>query len=66
MKRNKTRLEIIGEEFISIAKCIEYFKLRNKKSVTCRLHSEYIPLLESLGYKISANIDGLMELSWDE
>lgn len=66
MKKEKTKLEVIGGELIIIAKCIKYFKKRGKNHITCSLQQEYIPILESCGYKISRNKDGDMELSWNE
>lgn len=65
MKRTKTELEIMGEELITLAKCIEYFKSLNKKYLTASLRPEYILILENLGYKISTKSDGEIELHWD-
>lgn len=66
MKKEKTKLEIMGGELITIAKCIEYFKKRGKNHISCSIRPEYIPIIESLGYKLNTNKDGDMELSWDD
>lgn len=66
MKKEKTKLEVIGGELITLAKCIKYFKKRGNTRIVATLRPEYIPILESCGYKISKNKDGDMELIWDE
>ena len=66
MKPDKTKLETMGEELVTLAKCIEYFKKRGKDYITTSLGKELIPIIEYAGYKVTVDSDGDLVVSWND
>lgn len=66
MKREKTKLELMGEELVTLAKCIEYFKKRGKDHVTASLRKELIPIIEYAGYKVDVDSDNDLVIRWND